>query len=534
MAIGIRISGVLLASALSLSGSAFAVTVTLPDSCAGVATANQATLSVDQNGNVTVNPGTGASAPGYVALFGCDPTPPAVPSCSLSASRTSLSPGGTTTLFAKCSSNASSYSWNGPSDSPQPVPPPQSGTFSFPVTFPTSGAFTYSVAASNSTGQGPVSNQLTILVGDNTVTPKCTLTASPTTLNQNAKSRLQVTCNPVATGYSWVSEPGAPPMTGSGAELTFQTAGAFTYKVQGVNAVGTGPVATAAVTVAAVISPPGVSKAFSPTSPNAGVAVTLTITLTNSNASPITAASLTDTYPSGLVNAPTPAATTTCTGGTASATAGGSSLSLSGATIPANGSCTVRATVVASASGYYVNTLPAGAVSSSAGASTAAASATLVVQAGPAFQNASFEAPVLAAGTYRDPFPNGYNWTPTWVTGLVTSGYFTNQGDPAPPHGSQAAYVGNGSSLSQSIFLPAGTYAIRFSAMGTQVYPSTGVFATVRFGATQILTTPIVPSAWTTFTTQSFVVPSGTSYLFTFGVGGDGYMYFDDIRVVPQ
>jgi hypothetical protein len=190
--------------------------------------------------------------------------------------------------------------------------------------------------------------------------------------------------------------------------------------------------------------------------------------------------------------------------------------------------------VLASASGSYVNTLPAGAVSSSAGASTAAASATLAVQAGPSFLNASFEAPVLAAGTYIDPFPNGNTWTIFGAGGMVTTGYLTSQGYPPNPHGSQAAYFGNSSRVSQSLFLSAGTYAIRFSAFGTQLYPSPGVYATVKFGSTQILLTSIVPTTWTTYTTQSFVVPSGTSYLFTFGAGGDGYLFIDDIRIVPQ
>jgi hypothetical protein len=48
--------------------------------------------------------------------------------------------------------------------------------------------------------------------------------------------------------------------------------------------------------------------------------------------------------------------------------------------IPANGSCTVTATVTAAAAGSYVNTLPAGALQTDLGNNAGSASATLTVQ----------------------------------------------------------------------------------------------------------------------------------------------------------
>lgn len=47
--------------------------------------------------------------------------------------------------------------------------------------------------------------------------------------------------------------------------------------------------------------------------------------------------------------------------------------------IPANGSCTVTATVTAAAAGSYVNTLPAGALQTDQGNNAEPASATLTV-----------------------------------------------------------------------------------------------------------------------------------------------------------
>jgi len=126
-------------------------------------------------------------------------------------------------------------------------------------------------------------------------------------------------------------------------------------------------------------TPPTVAKSFSPASITAGGTSRLTITLTNASASAITGIAFTDTYPAGLVTATTPNIATTC-GGTSSSTA--NSLSLTGGSLLGNSSCTVAIDVTAATDGSYVNDIPAGAVTSSAGSNTAATTATLNV--GPA------------------------------------------------------------------------------------------------------------------------------------------------------
>jgi len=85
---------------------------------------------------------------------------------------------------------------------------------------------------------------------------------------------------------------------------------------------------------------------------------TLTITLTNPNIIPLTAAALTDNLPVNVAVAPTPVASTTC-GGTVTAVASATSVSLAGGTIPAAGSCQIRMNVVSNVSGVYTNTIPA-------------------------------------------------------------------------------------------------------------------------------------------------------------------------------
>ena len=161
---------------------------------------------------------------------------------------------------------------------------------------------------------------------------------------------------------------------------------------------------------------PTVDKSFTPSVIPVGGVSLLTITLTNPNPGfDLTQAALTDTLPPGVTTVPGTAATT-C-GGTVSQTT--TSVSLSGGTLPANGSCRVTVQVTATAGGAYTNTIPAGALTASVGptepvqargvlpavASAAAApvtnpapaSAVLVVVAPPTIGKA-FGAPTIAVG----------------------------------------------------------------------------------------------------------------------------------------
>jgi len=129
--------------------------------------------------------------------------------------------------------------------------------------------------------------------------------------------------------------------------------------------------------------PPTLSKSFSPANINVGGVSTSTITLTNPNNSIATlSAALIDHLPSGLVIADIPNAGTSCGGGIVTAIPGGSKVTLnSGATIPANGSCTVTVNVTADCTGSFVNTLPVGALKTDRGNNAARARATLTVSA---------------------------------------------------------------------------------------------------------------------------------------------------------
>jgi len=131
---------------------------------------------------------------------------------------------------------------------------------------------------------------------------------------------------------------------------------------------------------------PTISKAFTPSTVGVNSNSTLTITLSNSYANSQRGAAFTDTYPAGLVNAPTPGATTTC-GGTLTATAGEGSVALSNGTIPANSSCTVTVNVRSAATGTYNNSIAVGELSTTFAFNDAAANAALTVVVGPSLTN---------------------------------------------------------------------------------------------------------------------------------------------------
>jgi len=162
------------------------------------------------------------------------------------------------------------------------------------------------------------------------------------------------------------------------ASVTFNTSATSSGRALALTGAVTLDTNTVSVTsCAATVKPPVIGKSFNKASIIAGGTSVLTLTLSNANgtAANMTSA-LTDTFPTGVFVSGN--ASTTC-GGTVTALMGKSSLSLSGGTIPANGSCTVTVTVTAPVAGSYINSVPAGALKTSNGNNVAPAVATLTV-----------------------------------------------------------------------------------------------------------------------------------------------------------
>jgi len=129
-------------------------------------------------------------------------------------------------------------------------------------------------------------------------------------------------------------------------------------------------------------SAPSVAESFSPASVGEKAVSTLAITLSNPNGFTLLQSSFSTTLPGNLSIASSPAVATTCTGTGMSLTNTTTSLTLSGAHIPANGSCTITALVASASAGSYASVIAAHALSTvPAGGNSASAGATLTVTA---------------------------------------------------------------------------------------------------------------------------------------------------------
>jgi LPXTG-site transpeptidase (sortase) family protein len=120
--------------------------------------------------------------------------------------------------------------------------------------------------------------------------------------------------------------------------------------------------ASATLTVIGV-TPPSLSKGFSPNTMWVGDVSQLTVTITNNDqTTTLTQTSFTDNLPANVFLASPVSATLTNCGGSASVTGapGASSFTLNNGTVVPGQSCIVRVNVTSGVSGTYTNTIPAG------------------------------------------------------------------------------------------------------------------------------------------------------------------------------
>jgi len=124
---------------------------------------------------------------------------------------------------------------------------------------------------------------------------------------------------------------------------------------------------------------PLVGVAFSPASVAANASTMLVVSFTNTNPFALTQSGITVPVPAGLILG-SQAPASTCSGGALSLTSTPSNVTLSGANIPANGSCDVSFSVTSATDGDYAASIPANAlVTGPAGSNAEPASATLTV-----------------------------------------------------------------------------------------------------------------------------------------------------------
>lgn len=209
---------------------------------------------------------------------------------------------------------------------------------------------------------------------DNPIAPSngtvLALSATPTTITLNQTSQLVVTAvrsdgNPLnrgirlrlSTNLGMLSEVVVVTDENGRATATLTPTGGQTGTAR-VTVVlddsGSSASSSVEVQITAAPQPPAFTKDFSPDSITEGNISTLTFTIDNTaNSETTTALAFTDNLPAGLVLAPMPNVSTSCSGGTVTAVAGSGVVSFSGGAVSAI--CTISVDVTSADDGLYLN-----------------------------------------------------------------------------------------------------------------------------------------------------------------------------------
>ncbi len=247
-----------------------------------------------------------------------------------------------------------------------------------------------------------------------------------------------------------------------------------------------GSPASATLTVAPLASVTG-SKIFSPANIHGDNISTLTITVTNPNAIPLTNVGLTDTLPNGLIMSSPTGAATTC-GGTVSATAGLRPISLSSGSIPASSSCTITVNVKSSvgstnySNGSLTNTIAANSISTAQSVTNSSAiTRAITVQTGAQVTKAFAPASISAGGTstltftlnnFNNSVITNANFLDVMPAGVIVTGITSNTCSGTPTFTAGQVQLANGTVPAA----PAGTGAGTCTLSATVTAPATGSY----------------------------------------------------------
>jgi uncharacterized repeat protein (TIGR01451 family) len=315
-------------------------------------------------GTITATQGTNA-----ISLSGA--TLPASSSCTFSVNVTGTAAGNQNNTTSNVTSTEGGNG-NTASASVTVVAPPSISKAFAPTSIPVGGSTSLSFTLTN-----PAANTVALTgVGFSDTLPAGLAVANTPNVNN--------TCGGTATavaGSGSVSLGGGSIAINSSCtfsvDVTGTTAGPKTNTSGAVTSTngGTGNTASASITV---VAPPSISKAFGAGSIPLNGSTSLTFTLTDPNSgTALSGVGFSDTLPSGLVVATPNGLSGSCGGGTITAVAGSGTISLSGATLPAGGSCTFAVNVTGTTAGLKSNT--SGAVTSTEGGTGNTASASVTV-----------------------------------------------------------------------------------------------------------------------------------------------------------
>ncbi len=331
-------------------------------------------------------------------------------------------------------------------------------------------------------------------------------------------------------GGTVTASPGGSAISLSGGSLAANASCTFSVNVTGtspglktnttgnVTSAQSGPTTNASASVT-VYAPPTIASAFGAPAVAKGGSTTLAFTITNpvGNGADLTGVGFSDTLPAGLAIDSPNGVVSTC--GTAVAVAGTPDITLSGATMPAGGTCSLTVNVVATGSGVLTNTT--GPVTSTEAGSGATTTASLVVPSAPVLQIA-FGAPSITLTelttltfTVSNPNPiqlTGVGFTDTFPSGLVLVTLKAIVG--SCPSGTITATAGTSSvsltgatlaanaSCTFAVYVSGATLGAKDNSTGatTSIQSGSGGTASARLVIAPVVTPP-PPSTTTTPTT---------------------------------
>jgi uncharacterized repeat protein (TIGR01451 family) len=286
---------------------------------------------------------------------------------------------------------------------------------------------------------------------------------------------------------------------------------------------GTGNTATA-VLVVGMLPPTLNYKSFNPSVIQVGGTSILTVKITNpNNTSALTGLAISDTFPSGMVLAATPAVTNTC-GGSVTTTSG--SFALADGTLAGAASCKVTVNVTSATPGTYTNTT--GAVTSSNAGTGVTKSATLTVGAiQPPSISKSFSPSVMQVGGTSNLSISIYNPNSnTTLSGVAFTDTFAdgNAASLSNTCGGSAVYSSGTITLTNGTLAPAAscTISMNVTPPAVGIYHNTsGTVTSINGGsgntasATLTVKDIMPPVVSLTFSPSSIQVGLSSNLIFT-------------------
>jgi hypothetical protein len=173
--------------------------------------------------------------------------------------------------------------------------------------------------------------------------------------------------------------------------------------------------------------------------------------------------------------------------------------------------------------------------------STALIDAVAIVAQVNTISNGSFEVPALATYAYQYG-PPGSSWQYSGQAGVTTNGSALTSLNRRAPDGNQAAFVQNGGSMSESVYMVAGTYSVSLQASQWASNATSQEFEVLidpnSPGAQTVGTvTPRTSSSYGAYQTANFAVSAGMHTIELVGLnplGGNNIAFIDEVALVPE